>query len=127
MDLLDYLSRKYTLCVASNGPYEQQMNRLQVGKMRDYFSCCFISSQVGAQKPSREFFDYCFKVLRETEYPELNPEEVMIIGDSVSSDISGGSDYGMHTCLYQKQAVSGCGDFGADYVVSSLVEIKSIL
>lgn len=127
MDLLDYLSRKYTLCVASNGPFEQQMNRLQVGKMRDYFSCCFISSQVGAQKPSREFFDYCFKVLREAEYPELNPEEVMIIGDSVSSDISGGSDYGMHTCLYQKQAVSGCGDFGADYVVSSLVEIKSIL
>lgn len=127
MDLLDYLSSKYTLCVASNGPYAQQMNRLQVGKMRDYFSYCFISSQVGAQKPSRQFFDYCFKALREAEFPELVPEEVMIIGDSISSDISGGSDYGMSTCLYQKQAISECGDSGADYVVSSLVEIKNIL
>ena len=27
-DLLDYLKSKYILCVASNGPYEQQMNRL---------------------------------------------------------------------------------------------------
>ena len=93
----------------------------------DYFSYCFISSKIGAQKPSRQFFDYCFKVLREAEFPELVPEEVMIIGDSISSDISGGSDYGMSTCLYQKQAISECGDSGADYVVSSLVEIKNIL
>ena len=59
LDLLNYLCRKYTLCAASNGPYEQQMNRLRIGKMRDCFTHCFISSQIGAQKPSRQFFDYC--------------------------------------------------------------------
>ena len=127
LDLLDYLGRKYTLCAASNGPYEQQMNRLQAGKMRDYFSHCFISSQVGAQKPSRQFFDYCFHVLREAGYPALVPEEAMIIGDSVSSDISGGRDYGIRTCLYQKEAAPENKDSGADYVVSSLAEIKNIL
>ncbi len=127
MDLLEYLSRKYTLCAASNGPYEQQMNRLRAGNMRDNFSHCFISSQVGAQKPSRQFFDYCFHVLREGEYPNLAPEEVMIIGDSVSSDISGGRDYGIRTCLYQKEATPENKDSGADYVVSSLAGIKNIL
>ena len=50
-DLLEYLSGKYTLCAVSNGPYEQQINRLRVGKMIRYFSHCFISSQIGAQKP----------------------------------------------------------------------------
>lgn len=127
IDLLEYLSRKYTLCAASNGPYEQQMNRLQTGKMSSYFSYCFISSRVGAQKPNRAFFDYCFNVLREAEFPGLMPEEVMIIGDSISSDISGGRDYGMRTCLYQKEAMPECGNSGADYVVNSLTDIKNIL
>ena len=127
VDLLNYLSRKYTLCAASNGPYEQQINRLRLGKMNDYFSYCFISSQVGAQKPSREFFDYCFNILRESEYPGLTPEEVMIIGDSVSSDISGGLAYGIHTCLYQKDAKPEHDTSGADYVVNSLSAIKNIL
>ena len=126
-DLLDYLKSKYILCVASNGPYEQQMNRLQVGKMRDYFTHFFVSSQVGAQKPSRAFFDYCFNVLRETEFPSLMPEECMIIGDSISSDISGGRDYGMHTCLYKKDATPESDHSVADYVVSSLADIKKIL
>lgn len=126
-DLLKYLSRKYTLCAASNGPYEQQMNRLRVGKMRDYFSYCFISSQIGAQKPSRQFFDHCFRILREAEFPGLIPEEVIIIGDSISSDISGGINYGMQTCLYQKNMIYERSDCEANHVVSSLSEIKNIL
>lgn len=126
-DLLKYLSGKYTLCIASNGPYEQQMNRLRIGNMSDYFSYFFISSQIGAQKPSRQFFDRCFSILREAEFPDLVPEEVIIIGDSVSSDISGGIDYGIHTCLYQKNIMPGQGDSGAEHVVSSLTEIKDIL
>ena len=52
---------------------------------------------------------------------------MMIIGDSISSDISGGRDYGMHTCLYQKSETPERGDHGAEYVVGSLAEIKNIL
>lgn len=126
-DLLKYLSRKYTLCAASNGPYEQQINRLKIGKMDEYFTCCFISSKIGAQKPSREFFDHCISVLRDTEYPDLVPEEVIVIGDSISSDISGGRDYGMHTCLYQKSGALERDDSGAEYVIRNLAEIKNIL
>ena len=110
-DLLKYLSRKYTLCAASNGPYEQQINRLKIGKMDEYFTCCFI----------------CISVLRDTEYPDLVPEEVIVIGDSISSDISGGRDYGMHTCLYQKSGALERDDSGAEYVIRNLAEIKNIL
>ena len=126
-EMLRYLSGKYTLCAASNGPYEQQINRLRAGKMSSYFTHCFISSQIGAQKPSRQFFDHCFKVLRETGFPQLKPEEVIIIGDSVSSDISGGIDYGMRTCLYQKDVMPERGDHGADHVINDLADIKKIL
>lgn len=127
MELLQYLSQHYVLCIASNGPYEQQMNRLRIGKMQNYFSHFFVSSKIGAQKPGREFFDRCFKELRASEFPELSPEETMIIGDSISSDISGGSGYHMHTCLYQKNPAPDAHLSGADYVVASLEEIKQIL
>ena len=66
-------------------------------------------------------------MLKEIEYPDLEPEEVIIIGDSVSSDISGGREYGMHTCLYQKNEMPVRSNSEADHVVNSLSEIKDIL
>lgn len=129
-ELLDYLSRRYLLCAASNGPYAQQINRLRLGKMYGCFSHFFISSRLGAQKPSRAFFDCCFKELRAAELPGLLPEETIIIGDSVSSDISGGLGYGMHTCLYRKNPAPGTQaeeGIRAEYVVASLGEIERIL
>lgn len=38
VELLEYLSRRYRLCIASNGPYEQQINRLRLGNMYDFFT-----------------------------------------------------------------------------------------
>ena len=127
LELLEYLSGKYVLCAASNGPFEQQLNRLRKGNMYDYFSYFFISSKIGAQKPGRDFFDQSFRELRGSGFPKLIPEETMIIGDSVSSDISGGKDYGMHTCLYQKVPDPETDVSKADHVVRSLTEIRNIL
>lgn len=127
LDLLRYLSSRYTVCVASNGPYEQQRSRMRIGKMDEYITHYFISSEIGVPKPARQFFDYCFGVLRESGFPELSPDETIIIGDSVSSDISGGIAYGMHTCLYRKGLPADNDRSGAEYTVSSLAEIHNIL
>jgi len=127
MELLEYLKGRYILCAASNGPYEQQVNRLRVGNMYDYFAHFFISSQIGASKPSKEYFDRCFEELRSAEFPSLTPDEVMIIGDSVTSDIAGGASYGMHTCLYRNNPTTSADTCGAEHVISSLNEVKQIL
>lgn len=127
LELLEYLKDKYTLCVASNGPYDQQLNRLKVGKIYDYFRFYFISSKFGHQKPTEEFFKCCFDELRSNGYKDLKPEETIIIGDSVSADISGGKKYGMKTCLYSCNVNTDVADSSADYVVSNLSDIKNIL
>ena len=127
VELLEYLSHRYRLCVASNGPYEQQVNRLRLGNMYDFFTHFFVSSQIGAQKPSAAFFDFCFKELRSSGFPNLVPEETIIIGDSLSSDIAGGAGYGMHTCLYQKQPAPALDTSKAEHIVRSLAEIQQIL
>ena len=56
MELLKYLHGKYILCVASNGPYMQQVNRLKISGMLPYFSDLFISEEIGSSKPSEKFF-----------------------------------------------------------------------
>lgn len=127
LELLRYLKEKYIMCAASNAPYEQQMNRLKVGGIDSLFSHIFISSAVGAKKPDKDFFDYCFMELNKLGYENLMPEETIIIGDSITSDIVGGSDYGMKTCLYTRgqQCDSACEQ--ADYSVSDLLDITQIL
>ena len=126
-ELLAYLHSKYTLCAASNGPYEQQVHRLEVGGMKDVFAHCFISEAAGAQKPDPAFFDYCFAKLRASGFPNLRTEETMLIGDSLTSDIAGGKNYGMKTCWYRKQAkpVSAGGE--PDFIVDHLTQIQEIL
>ncbi|MDO4966068.1 MAG: YjjG family noncanonical pyrimidine nucleotidase [Lachnospiraceae bacterium] len=125
--MLEYLSKKYVLCAASNGPHDQQINRLRIGKLYDFFDYYFISESVGAQKPSREFFDYCIKKLREDGMDGLLPEEIMIIGDSVSADMLGGKQYGIKTCLYNVNNKYSVKGEEADYMVNSLLDTMNIL
>ena len=95
-ELLEYLHKKdYCLCAASNGPYEQQINRLKSADMLKYFDHCFVSEKIGADKPGKTVFDGCMRIL-----PGVQPEECMMIGDSLTADIAGGKLYGMSTCWY---------------------------
>lgn len=118
--LLAYLSGKYKLYAASNGPYEQQVQRMKSAEMDQYFSGYFISEKIGHSKPSKEFFDVCYK---ETGVADLG--ELMMIGDSLSADIKGAGDYGIKTCWFDK--VFKGTENSADYVVHHLAEIKEFL
>lgn len=120
-DLLDYLSEKYHLYAASNAIYEIQIRRLTDSGLIKYFKDLFISEKMGAQKPTKEYFDACFNRLQ-----GVKKEEVVMVGDSISADISGGKEYGLTTIWYDfKKTFSKCPL--ADYAVYSLEEIKGIL
>lgn len=127
LDLIKYLNTKYVLCIASNGPYEQQYNRLKIGGIDAYFSHIFVSSAIGAGKPDKAFFDYCFTELRNNVNKDLMPQETIIIGDSLTSDIAGGRNYGMKTCFYTKGKKYGSDHKQADHIVSDLSDIMKIL
>lgn len=126
LEILEYLSSKYIVCAASNGPYKQQMNRIEIGGLTKYFEEIFISENVGASKPTKEFFDTCFSRLEQKIGKKVSPENTVMIGDSLTSDISGGKGYGMKTCLYNKKKKEVSSDV-ADYIVCNLIDIKGIL
>ena len=125
-ELLEALRGRYLLAAASNGPYEQQLHRLEIGGMKPYFDYFFISEHAGAAKPAPAFFDYAFRELNENRSVPILPQETLIIGDSLSSDIAGGLQYGMKTCYYRRPGAPAA-PAGVDYTVTALSEIPALL
>ena len=107
--------------IVSNGGSNVQSGRLADSGIGKYFEDIFISEDAGAEKPSREFFDYCFG-----RRPEIKADETVIIGDSLTSDIQGGIYAGIRTIWFNldgKQA----SDIHPDYEVKKLMDIPALL
>ena len=125
-DLLKYLKEKYTLCAASNGPYLQQVNRLKVGGMLPYFDHLFISEEIGFSKPSLEFFAVCMKRLNGGD-DTVSIEDVVMIGDSLTSDMAGAIRAGIKTIFYNCKKQEIPPEIKPDFIVYNLKEIQGIL
>ena len=125
VEMLSYLNKKYILCVASNGPYNQQIHRLEVAHIKEYFSYYFISEKIGYSKPNKDFFKEAFKELNQ----KINvlPNECLIIGDSLTSDIKGGHEYNMKTCFFNKHQKDIKINENIDYIINNLKKVEEIL
>lgn len=129
-EMLAYLKSKYILCVASNGPYEQQVHRLELADMRKYFDYVFVSEKIGVSKPAREFFETAFEQLNENRTEKISSAETMIIGDSLTSDMAGGLQYGMKTCYYRRNSERAMPDqkMGRiDFVIDHLDQVADYI
>ena len=120
-EILDYLVKKYPLYIASNSSRGQQESRMRAAGLDGYFKKMFISDEIGAEKPSGDFFEYCL-----TNAGGIRPSEAVMIGDSLTADIKGGNDAGIVTIHLNRKARKYT-DTLPDYSVISLSEIKEIL
>ncbi|MBE7084309.1 MAG: noncanonical pyrimidine nucleotidase, YjjG family [Clostridiales bacterium] len=122
LDIVKYLSKKYTLFVASNAIYLQQINRLRKAGLLEYFNKIFVSENIGHNKPSKEFFDACF-----AEIDGATPQNTIMIGDSLTADIKGANDYGMKTIWFNKKKAPLPEEHIYTYMVTDLEEVKNYL
>ncbi len=123
-EMLDFLKESCVLCVASNGPVKQQLHRLEIAGLKEYFDYFFLSEGLNASKPSKEFFDKAFSEI-EKDYGKISENDCIMIGDSLTSDIKGGKDYRMTTCLYTKGGKTTPNEM-TDYCIDKLSDIKKI-
>jgi len=121
VELLNSLYGKYEIYFASNGTAIVQDGRISLSGIDEFASVIFISERVGHNKPSREFFEGCFEKIE-----NFNRDEAIIIGDSLTSDILGGINAGIRTCLYNPKE-KPTGNIKPDYEVTSLDEIPRLL
>lgn len=121
-ELVEYLAQKYDLYVASNAIYAQQIRRLNNAGLLKYFKQVFVSETIGYSKPSKEFFDGCFKAIG-----ELAPDQAVMIGDSLSADILGAFNYGMKSIWFNFEKKAMPTDFAPTHAVTELAQIKKLL
>lgn len=127
MEVLRSLSGKYLLFAASNGPFAQQKHRLEIAGMLPLFSDLFISEEIGASKPSAAFFDVCVSRLASRIPGGVARSEILMVGDSPTSDLRGGIDAGFVTCFYNRKGILLPPETVPDFTVSSLSQIPAFL
>lgn len=126
-ELLETLWGRYRMYLVSNGTPAVQRSRLKSAGIGRYFEEIFISQEIGHKKPDRSFFEYCF-----AHAPKMRPEESVIVGDSLTSDILGGKNAGIKTVWFhpgetQVNAVKTGSDIIPDYTIRSLDELPELL
>lgn len=118
-EVLPILSKKYKLCIATNGMTEMQYGRLsEIGK---YFTKLYISEEMGVIKPLPAFFDIILQELG------VEREACLMVGDSLSSDICGANASGIDSCWLNRRGVKNESGILPTYEIRSLKELLSML
>lgn len=130
--IYDVLDDSFTICkslqtkqkqyVVTNGISAVQRSKLQLSGFADLMDGLFISQEVGASKPERKFFESCLE-----QVEEKDRSRILIVGDSLTSDIKGGMDAGIKTCWYNPGKKSLPKGYAIDYEISHLEQIYDLL
>ena len=108
--------------IVTNGNGEVQRKKLTNSRLLPIMDGMFISEEIGAPKPHKEFFDYCLAHIEEKD-----KSKILIIGDSLSSDIKGGIDAGIKTCWYRPEGTINASGLKPDYEISELRDVFNII
>ena len=127
-----YIDDSITICkslqgkvkqyVITNGVTSTQKNKLQLSGLAACMEELFISEEIGTPKPGKAFFDACL-----ARVEEKDKRRILVVGDSLSSDIKGGVLAGLKTCWYRPEGAVNHTEYQADYQISDLHQIMDVL
>ena len=120
-DILNYLSKKYPLYIASNGPRSSQIRKLKNTSLLKYFKEIVTAEDLGYSKPSINFFNGML------DYFSIIPSDTVFIGDSLSSDISGANNVRIHSIWYNRNHGINNTPIIPNQEITDLNELKKIL
>ncbi len=116
------LSNTHRLAIITNGLTEVQENRISKSDIAHYFEEIVISESVKLSKPNPEIFSY---TLGKMNHHDKN--SVLMIGDSLTSDIKGGAIFGIDTCWYNPRKSANPFGFAPTYEIHDLNSIADIV
>lgn len=121
LDFLERLTAIAKVYITTNGLAKTQNNRFRVSGLDKAVHGIFISENIGCNKPAKEYFEFIFDRLGITD-----KSKVVILGDSLTSDMQGGRNAGIKTCLYDPQRRVESHSL-CDYVIHSYDEFFEII
>lgn len=120
-ELLEEQANKYHLGIITNGLKQVQRPKLIKSQLVDYFKVIVVSDEIGISKPQSAIFEHAFEKMN---FPAK--EKVLMIGDSLSSDIQGGINYGIDTCWYNFKEQENQSNIKPTYTINHLAELKTL-
>lgn len=140
-ELLAKLGKDFEQYIVTNGVENTQRRKLQLSGIADLVDDIFISECIGYEKPSPRFFEGCMELIKEKSGKAPDKSRILIVGDSLTSDIKGGNQFGIHSCFYsrkspdeqdiQKETIQKETEYPdgvkPDYIIHDLWEVEQII
>lgn len=121
-ETVEALKGKVLQCAVTNGTAIAQHKKLAGSGLDRLLDALFISDEMGVEKPSKAFFDLVWQKIG-----RFSSDEVLIVGDSLTSDIRGGNNAGILTCWFNPKGNPLPDDPHVDYQIQQIPEILDIL
>ena len=116
--VLEKLHKDHILCIATNGLIRIQPYKAD--NFKEYISKVFVSEAMNHMKPEKEYFDYVIENI-----PEKDRSKMLVVGDSLSSDILGGINSNIDTCWFNPNHKTT--DYKITYEIKKLSELENLL
>jgi 2-haloacid dehalogenase len=110
------------LAIITNGFTDVQTSRIGNSSLCNTFEHMIISEEAGFQKPEKGIFDCAFSKLQITD-----KTKVLIVGDSLTSDIQGGINYGIDTCWFNPHFNENTIGIKPTYEIRELTDLIKII
>jgi len=94
-EFLEFCASKYKLVLASNFIVSWAEHLLDKFDIRRYFEKIYISSEIRYRKPAKEFY---LQIIN--DYPHIEKNKMLMIGDSIVNDFYGAKDLGLSSILF---------------------------
>ena len=120
--LVESLHKDYRLTIITNGLKDVQDNRIRKSIIAKYFEDIVVSEEVMVSKPDPKIFEHALNNIKHTD-----KSKVLIVGDSLSSDIQGGINFGIDTCWFNPNKIVNKTAIKPTYEISNLMELKNII
>ena len=115
------LSKYYSIYIITNGLKPVQRGRFARTELTKFIRKLYISDEMNVQKPGKAFFDYVMN-----DIPEKDKNKILVVGDSLTSDMQGGKNAGLATCLYDPKNKTAMPHELCDYKITKLTDILKI-
>lgn len=120
-ELLDALHGRVRMGMVTNGIGSTQRGRIDRLDLARYFDVVAISGELGISKPDPQIFDHTLAAMKVGDR-----SEVVMIGDSLPSDIAGASNAGIDSIWFNPAGASENG-IAPTLTIESLGELVALL
>lgn len=122
LELITKLKSHHRLAIITNGLTKVQSKRIKGSILAEFFEEIVISEEIKISKPNPEIFAYTLERMGQKD-----KSSVLMVGDSLTSDIRGGNLFGIDTCWYNPKEKENDLEIIPTHEIKALKELHGLV